>query len=337
MNEQKSIFKINHVSKVFQTNTQKLQAVNDISLDIKQGEIIGIIGMSGAGKSTLVRMLNRLEEATEGEIIFDGKNLGSLSKRDLRVARRSIAMIFQNYNLLMQKTVLSNVMLPMKIARIPYKVRKERAIHMLKVVGLESKAYTWPAQLSGGQKQRIAIARALAMNPKVLLCDEATSALDPKITEEILSLLKSINQKLNLTIILITHEMSVVETICDRVAIISEGKLAEVGEVKDVFTSPKTEVARQLILPVEKELTLFDTTDRRCIRIVLDGRAASEPLIANLVERTGEKVSILCADTKSVGGIGFGQMVVELPKNQDSINRILSYFKEKGVSYQEIQ
>lgn len=337
MSEQTTIFRLNHVSKVFQTKNSEVRAVDDVSLDIRQGEIFGIIGMSGAGKSTLVRMLNRLEDATDGEVIFDGKNLGNLSNKELRAVRRSMAMIFQSFNLLMQKTVLANVMLPMKIAHIPHKEQKERALQMLKVVGLENKASAWPAQLSGGQRQRVAIARALAMNPKVLLCDEATSALDPRITEEILALLKDINPKLNLTIVIITHEMSVVEKICDRVAIISDGKLAEVGEVKEVFTSPKTEAARHLILPVEKELNPFDMTDRRCIRIVFDGRAASEPLIANFVEDTGEKVNILCADTKSVGGVGFGQMIVELPKDEEAANRVIHYIKEKGVNFHEIE
>ena len=337
MSEQTTIFQLKHVSKVFQTKNAVVRAVDDVSLDIRRGEIFGIIGMSGAGKSTLVRTLNRLEDVTDGEVIFDGQVLGRLSNRELRDVRRSMAMIFQSFNLLMQKTVLANVMLPMKIAHVPHKEQKERAMQMLKVVGLENKANAWPAQLSGGQKQRVAIARALAMNPKVLLCDEATSALDPKITEEILTLLKDINQKLNLTIVIITHEMSVVEKICDRVAIISDGKLAEEGEVKEIFTSPKTEAARRLILPAEKELNPFDMTDKRCIRIVFDGREASEPLIANLVEDTGEKVNILCADTKSVGGVGFGQMIIELPEGEEAANRVICYIEKKGVNFHEIQ
>lgn len=337
MDDQTAIFQLNHVSKIFRTNDSEVRAVDDISIDIRRGEIFGIIGMSGAGKSTLVRTLNRLEEVTYGEIVFDGHILGNLSNKELRTVRRSMAMIFQSFNLLMQKNVLSNVMLPMKIAHMSHRVQRERALQMLKVVGLEGKANAWPAQLSGGQRQRVAIARALAMNPKVLLCDEATSALDPKITEEILALLKGINRKLNLTIVIITHEMSVVEKICDRVAIISDGKLAEAGEVKEIFTSPKTEAARRLILPAEKELNSFDMTDRRCIRIVFDGRAASEPLIANLVEDTGEKVNILCADTKSVGGVGFGQMIVELPKDEDAANRVIRYIEEKGVKFHEVE
>lgn len=337
MGNQTALFQLRNVSKVFQSKDLEVRAVDDISLDIFAGEIFGIIGMSGAGKSTLVRTLNRLEDVTSGQIIFDGQVLGGLSSKELRSARRSMAMIFQNFNLLMQKTVLDNVMLPMKIAHVPRKEQKERALQMLKVVGLENKAPAWPAQLSGGQRQRVAIARALAMNPKVLLCDEATSALDPKITEEILSLLKDINKKMNLTIVIITHEMSVVEKICDRVAIISEGRLEEMGPVKEIFTSPKTDAAKHLILPVEKELNPFDMTDRRCIRIVFDGREASEPLIANLVEATGEKVNILCANTKSVGGVGFGQMIVELPKENDAAEHVLKYIRKKGVNFHEVQ
>jgi D-methionine transport system ATP-binding protein len=337
MSEQTALFQLKNVSKIFRTKDSEVRAVDDISLDIYSGEIFGIIGMSGAGKSTLVRTLNRLEDVTSGQVIFDGQVLGELSNKELRQVRRSMAMIFQGFNLLMQKTVIDNVMLPLKIAHVPRSEQKKRALDMLKVVGLENKAKAWPAQLSGGQRQRVAIARALAMNPKVLLCDEATSALDPKITDEILSLLKDINQKLGLTIVIITHEMSVVERICDRVAIISEGRLAEIGSVKEIFTSPKTEAARHLILPKEKELNPFDITDRRCIRIVFDGRKASEPLIADLVEATGEKVNILCADTKSVGGVGFGQMIVELPESDEASERVLRYIREKGVTFQEVK
>ncbi len=334
--EQAPIFRLSHVTKVFQTKDSVVRAVDDISLEIRRGEIFGIIGMSGAGKSTLVRTLNRLEDVTEGEVVFDGQPLAGLSGKELRAARRSMAMIFQNFNLLMQKTVLDNVMLPMKISHVPKKEQKPRAMQMLGVVGLEEKALAWPAQLSGGQRQRVAIARALAMDPKVLLCDEVTSALDPQITEGILSLLKDLNQKLGLTVVMITHEMSVVEKICDRVAIISDGKLAEVGDVKEIFKAPKTEAARRLIMPAERDLDSFDMTGKRCIRIVFDGRAASEPLIANLVRDTGETVNILSADTKSVGGVGFGQMIVELPEDGASASRVTDYFKAKGVNFHEV-
>lgn len=336
MAESREIFRLEHVSKVFRDKYSEVRAVDDVSLNITRGEIFGIIGMSGAGKSTLVRTLNRLEEVTEGTITFDGAVLGDLSMKELRKVRQSMAMIFQSFNLLMQKNVLTNVMLPMKIAKVERKERRRRALEMLEIVGLADKAKAYPAQLSGGQRQRVAIARALSMNPKVLLCDEATSALDPKITEEILTLLKEINEKMQLTIVIITHEMSVVERICDRVAIIDHGKLAEIGPVQEIFTQPKTEVAKQLVLSGSQEDNPFDMTDKRCFRIVFDGRAANEPLIANLVEATGEKVNILSANTKSVGGVGFGQMIVELPKDPQAAEKVLQYLVNAGVCITEI-
>ncbi len=338
MGEETEIFRLEHISKVFRDKNAEVTAIDDVSLSIRKGEVFGIIGMSGAGKSTLVRTLNRLEKVTEGTVFFDGENLGELSEKKLRKVRQSMAMIFQNFNLLMQKNVLANVMLPMKIAKVERKERRERAMEMLRIVGLESRAKAYPAQLSGGQRQRVAIARALSMNPKVLLCDEATSALDPKITEEILTLLKEINQKMGLTIVIITHEMSVVEKICDRVAIIDSGKLAEAGPVQEIFTNPKTEAAKHLVLPSKQELSNpFHMTDKKCVRIAFDGLTANEPIIANLVQDTGEKVNILCADTRSVGGVAFGQMIVELPKNPEAAQRVLEYFKQAGVVTAEVE
>lgn len=336
MAERTEIYRLENVEKTFYTKNGKVKAVDGISLSIDEGEIFGIIGMSGAGKSTLVRTLNRLEKVTEGNVYFCGKDLNSLTQKELRQVRQSIGMIFQNFNLLMQKNVLSNVMLPMKIAGIGKKERKEKALEMLRLVGLEDKALVYPAQLSGGQKQRVAIARALSLNPKVLLCDEATSALDPKITEEILTLLKEINQKLKITIIIITHEMQVVEKICQRVAIIHNGKVAEIGEVEKIFTNPQTEVAKQLVFPSTQQLQFSHKTDRRCVRVVFDGHASTEPIIANLVLDTGQKVSILCANTKSVNGIGFGQMIMELPQDNEGAEIVLKYFKTKGVFATEL-
>ena len=337
MSKQDELYRLEHVTKIFTTNEKELKAVDDISLSIYKGEIFGIIGMSGAGKSTLVRTLNRLEEITEGAIYFENRKLQSLSNRELREVRQSIGMIFQNFNLLMQKTVLENVISPLKIKGISKKERIEKAEKMLEIVGLPDKKKEYPANLSGGQRQRVAIARALAMDPKVLLCDEATSALDPKITDEILTLLKEINQTLGLTVILITHEMSVVEQICDRVAIVDQGKLAELGDVKEIFANPNSEAAKKLVLPGKEEMNSFEIRDRRCFRIVFDGRAAEEPLIANLVEATGEKVNILCANTKTVNGVGFGQMIVELPKEEAAVNKVLDFFKAQGVNIKEVR
>lgn len=335
--EDNYIFRLENVSKVFTGKSGNVKALNDINLNIRKGEIFGIIGMSGAGKSTLVRTLNRLEEVSSGRVVFEGRSLGELDQKELRNVRRQIAMIFQHFNLLSQKTVIQNVMMPMKIAKYDKKLQRSRAEQMLKIVGLEDKADAWPDQLSGGQKQRVAIARALTTRPKVLLCDEATSALDPKITEDILELLKSINKNMGLTVIVITHEMSVVEKICDRVAIIDRGELAETGQVRRIFTAPESEAAKRLVFPVNQTVNPFDSGGRRCVRIAFDGRSANEPVIANLTEVTGEKVNILCANTRSVGGVGFGQMIVSLPETAAGQKKVLDYFKSIGLSVSEVR
>lgn len=336
MAERTVVYELKNVSKVFRNEGKDFKALDDINLEIYEGEIFGIIGMSGAGKSTLVRTLNRLEEVTEGSVSFFGTDIGSLKASDLRKIRRSISMIFQSFNLLNQKTVLENVMLPLKIARVGRKERKLKALEMLRVVGLEDKAGSYPAQLSGGQRQRVAIARALTVDPKVLLCDEATSALDPKITEEILTLLQEINKTRNLTVIIITHEMSVVEKICDRVAIIDHGNVAEVGDVKEIFTAPKSDAAKSLVFPQSvdqiQDNIVGSRPDSTLIRVVFDGHSANEPLIAGLAVETGQKVNILSANTKSVGGIGYGQMVLELPEKKEDQDTVLDYFISKGLS-----
>lgn len=331
------IYELRGISKVFEGNAGNTVAVDDVNLDIYKGEIFGIIGMSGAGKSTLVRTLNRLEDVTYGDVIFDGRNLGSLNKKELNQTRKEISMIFQGFNLLLQKTVLENVVLPLKLDKVSKKEREARGLEMLKVVGLEDKAKEFPARLSGGQRQRVAIARALVRHPKVLLCDEATSALDPKITEEILSLLKDINEKLGLTIVIITHEMSVIEKICDRVAIIDNGKVAEIGDVGEIFARPRSEAAKTLLLPGLTGDNPFSMSTKRCYRIVFDGRSATEPVIANLVKATGESVNILSANTRSVGGIGYGQMIVEFPEDAWAHQVVEAYFKKIGIEPMEVK
>ncbi len=329
-----NVFELTNVYKTYRNDGKEFTALKDVSLEVREGEIFGIIGMSGAGKSTLVRTLNRLEEVTEGTVKFYDKDLASLKARELREVRHSISMIFQGFNLVNQRTVLSNVEQPLKIAGVSRKERKEKARQMLEIVGLLEKQDVYPARLSGGQKQRVAIARALAADPKVLLCDEATSALDPKITGEILDLLKKINQERKLTIVIITHEMSVVEKICDRVAIIDDGNLAEVGDVTDVFSNPKSKAAKKLVFPSNP----FDPSDenRQIVRIVFDGTQSNVPFIANLVEQTGLKVNILSANTRSVGGIGYGQMIVELPELAIDRLRVIDFFKEGGLSVSEV-
>ncbi len=329
------VFKLDRLSKVYKNGGNEFPALEDVSLSVEEGEIFGIIGMSGAGKSTLVRTLNRLEEATGGSVSFYGQDLAGLDQKELRKIRRSIAMIFQGFNLLKQRNVLENVMQPLRIAGVPKRQRIEKAREMLKVVGLDGKEKEYPSRLSGGQQQRVAIARALAADPKVLLCDEATSALDPSMTAEILQLLKKINEERKLTIVIITHEMAVVEKICDRVAIIDKGRLAELGEVKEIFRRPKSEAARKLVFPSNP----YDPSNKhsRIIRIVFDGLEASKPFIADLVEKTGLKVNILSANTKSVGGIGYGQMVLELPDGKDDQERIIDFFRTGGLSVQEVE
>ena len=330
-----TVFELENVSKIYQNDGKSFHALKDVSLSIEEGEIFGVIGMSGAGKSTLVRTLNRLEEVSAGTVSFYGQDLAGLKPAEIRKARRQIAMIFQSFNLLQQRSVLDNVMQPLRIAGVPRQERRKKALEMLQVVGLEEKKDEYPSRLSGGQQQRVAIARALAADPKVLLCDEATSALDPQITGEILELLSEINRTRKLTIVIITHEMSVVERICDRVAIIDDGNLAEVGEVKEVFRSPKSESAKRLVFPSNP----FDPSgeNSRVIRIVFDGQSAYEPFISNLVEETGKKVNILSANTKSVGGIGYGQMIVELPADKKDQEIIWNYFEKNGLTLSEVR
>ncbi|MCR5178225.1 MAG: ATP-binding cassette domain-containing protein [Lachnospiraceae bacterium] len=242
-----AFIEIDHLEKTFTSKSGDTEALKDISFSIDKGEIFGVIGLSGAGKSTLVRCINLLEKPSGGRVIIDGKDMLALSERELKIVRRDIGMIFQHFNLLMQRTVLDNVCFPMEIAGVKKKEARVKALTYLEQVGLAEKAAAYPAQLSGGQKQRVAIARVLASKPRILLCDEATSALDPQTTQSILQLLKQINEKYSITMVVITHEMRVVEQICDRVAVLEYGKIVESGRTKDVFESPKTEAARRLI------------------------------------------------------------------------------------------
>lgn len=329
-----NVFELTNVYKTYKNDGKEFTALKDVSLKVHEGEIFGIIGMSGAGKSTLVRTLNRLEEVSSGTVSFYGKDLASLKARELREIRHDISMIFQGFNLVNQRTVIQNVEQSLRIIGTPRAERREKAKQMLELVSLSDKANEYPARLSGGQKQRVAIARALAVDPKVLLCDEATSALDPKITGEILDLLKEINRERKLTIVIITHEMSVVEKICDRVAIIDDGNLAEIGDVKEVFSNPKSFAARKLVFPSNP----FDPSGegRKLVRIVFDGTQSDVPFIANLVEETGLKVNILSANTRSVGGIGYGQMILELPDLAEERQTIIDFFRKGGLSVSEV-
>ena len=325
------MIEIKNLKKVFETANGPIVALNDINLTINDGEIYGIIGLSGAGKSTLVRCINLLERPTEGDVVLDGKSLTALSKKELLITRRSIGMIFQGFNLLAQRNVLQNICYPLEIAGVNAREAKERARELLRVVGLSDREKSYPSQLSGGQKQRVAIARALATKPKYLLCDEATSALDPNTTSSILQLLKEINRTMGVTIIVITHEMKVIDTICDRVAVIDKSRIAEEGFVSDIFTNPKSEIARSLIIPQAKSAEKIQGKNK--LRIVFNGESSDKPVISNLVIECQVPVNILFADTKDIDGRAYGQILIGLPDNDRQVERVLNYLNENSITY----
>ena len=330
------MIELRHISKIFPTADGEFEALTDINLTIQDGDIFGIVGMSGAGKSTLVRCINLLERPTSGEVLVDGEDLMTLSPAQLRQKRRSISMIFQQFNLLMQRTCLKNICFPMEIAGVPAAEAKKRAMEYLDIVGLPDKANAYPAQLSGGQKQRVAIARALASDPKVLLCDEATSALDPKTTRDILHLIKDINQRLGITVVVITHEMGVVEAICTHVAVLEHGVLQETGTVEEIFSNPRTEAGRRLVYP--DGVVIDQLPAANVIRIAFNGGSSYEPLIASLAIDCGVKANILGADTRNVNGKAFGTMLLGLPNDRAQIDRAMNYIKSQpNVTVEEVR
>ena len=334
------MIEIKHLSKTFQMKDGAVQALRDINLTIPDGMIYGIIGMSGAGKSTLVRCINLLERPTEGTVTIDGTEMQSLTPAQLRRRRQQIAMIFQQFNLLMQRTCLANVCFPMELAGVKKADAVKRAEELLQTVGLPDKAAAYPAQLSGGQRQRVAIARALATDPKVLLCDEATSALDPDTTRSILGLIRQINQKLGITVVVITHQMSVVEAICDRVAILDGGSVVEEGTVQEIFAKPRTAAARRLVAPgggrASRELASF-APDDHVIRLTFNGSSTTKPLVASLAAETGILVSVLSADTRDLNDRCFGSMLLRLPRDVDEARRAVDYIRvQPGVTVEEV-
>jgi D-methionine transport system ATP-binding protein len=316
--ETQAIIEIKNLKKVFKVKDGQVNALDDINLKIGQGEIYGIIGMSGAGKSTLVRCINLLEKPTSGQVFIDKKDISAIEEKELRTVRYSLGMIFQQFNLLSQRTAEQNILFPLEIAGVDKETAKKRTAELLSLVGLADKAKAYPSQLSGGQKQRIAIARALANNPKILLCDEATSALDPSTTKAILKLLKEINEKLGITIVIITHEMSVVEEICTHVAIIDKSHIAEEGTVEEVFRNPQTEIARKMILP-ERDDVQTDMAEQ-AYRLVFDEHSSSEAVIAKMVVETKCLVNILHAELQNIEGVSYGQMVVQFGDDNDPFN-----------------
>ena len=329
-----AMIQIRDVTKTFIGRDNQVEALKGISLDIEKGNICGIIGMSGAGKSTLVRCLNFLEKPTSGTVLIEGQDLQAMNDAQLRRARTEIAMIFQHFNLLMQRNVQDNVCFPLEIVGMKRREARKRARELLKIVGLSDKAEAYPAQLSGGQKQRVAIARALANNPKILLCDEATSALDPTTTKSILALLKQINEQYGITIVIITHEMAVVQEICNQVAIIDEGNLVESGSVEEVFSRPQTRAAQKLVFQGARSRK--EMRGRRCIRIVFTEHSSFEPVIGNMVLACGEPVNILLADTKDIGGIAHGQMILQLPEDQVTAEKMIRYLKDRNLTVEEL-
>ena len=330
-----AIIQIQDVSKKFQTKDGEIDALKHVTLDIEAGDIYGIIGMSGAGKSTLVRCINHIEVPTEGTVIVQDKDLSKLSEKELRKQREHIGMIFQHFNLLMQKSVLENVCFPLFIQEKSKAEAKKKAYELLDIVGLKDRAKAYPSQLSGGQKQRVAIARALANTPKILLCDEATSALDPTTTKEILKLLQDINKQYGITIVIITHEMAVVQEICSHVAIIDAGELAEHGTVEEVFSRPQSAAARKLVFMVDPKAK--EMSGKRCIRIVFTENSSFEPVIANMVLECKAPVNILLADTKDIGGIAHGQMILQLPEDEMAANKMVHYLQERKLEVEELR
>ena len=320
------MIELQHVSKTFETAGGRVDALKDVSLTIASGDIYGIIGMSGAGKSTLVRCINMLERPTSGKVIVNGQQLDAMTPAQLRAARREITMIFQRFNLLMQRTCLQNICFPMELAGVSRKEAQSRAQELLELVGLPDKAQAYPAQLSGGQQQRIAIARALATNPKVLLCDEATSALDPKTTRQILELIRDINRQLGITVVVITHQMSVVKEICTHVAILDDGEVVEDGLVSAVFSAPKSQAARHLVFPGGADAAVSDPSQERRIRLIFrSAQTTAIPMVARLAAEESIYANVISASTQKLSEEVYGSMLLGIPNSQ--FDRAWQFFR----------
>ncbi len=329
--QKNQIAEFKNVCKTFHSKEGEVQALLDINLQLYQGEILAVIGSSGAGKSTLLRMLNGLEKADAGTVVWQKRELQDLSTRELNATRRKMGMIFQHFNLLDQRNVLDNVSLPLEIHGLARSKARKKAAELLELVGLKDKIKAYPAQLSGGQKQRVAIARALSTDPELLLCDEATSALDPATTHAILELLKKINRELGITLFVVTHEMHVVEHICDRVAVMDRGRIVELRSVRDLFKNPQSAAARKLIYP-QGEL-LNRSYDGARLRLIFDGLSAEEPLISKIILEAKVPVNILYADSKNIEDKTYGQMLLALPNDESAAERILALLQREGLTY----
>lgn len=338
------MIEIRHLTKIYTDGQREIRALDDVSLKVESGEIFGIIGLSGAGKSTLVRCINMLERPQEGTVLVNGIDMTALGDRELRAARQRIGMIFQHFNLLSSRTVFGNVAFPLEITGVPKGEIKERVLELLHLVGLEDKASSYPAQLSGGQKQRVGIARALANRPQVLLCDEATSALDPETTTAVLDLLQDINRKMGLTILLITHEMPVIQQICDRVAVIENGRIVEHGPVLEVFTAPKTEQARRLVrgvieIDIPKDLLErhANNGDSILLKISFIGASAGKPIMADLMQRYPVVVNILFGRIDHIKDTPFGTLVVELSGRSAALDEATEYLARQDLQVEVLR
>lgn len=335
------MIELRSITKQFQQKTKSITALSEVSLTVPQGKIFGVIGASGAGKSTLIRCVNLLERPDSGEVIVDGQNLMALKPKELAKARRHIGMIFQHFNLLSSRTVFENVAFPLELDNVPKATIQQRVNELLALVGLEAKQQDYPNSLSGGQKQRVAIARTLASNPKVLLCDEATSALDPATTKSILALLKDINKRLNITILLITHEMDVVKDICDEVGVISEGKLIEQGEVSEIFSHPKTDLAKTFIastlnieIPADYKarLTSSPSADKRpLLKLEFTGQSVDDPVLSEVAQLFQVNSNVISARVDYAGGVKFGVMLVEVFGTAENNLRAIEFYQNKHI------
>ena len=333
------MIKIKNVSRTFHMADNDVEALKNVTINIEKGDIFGIIGTSGAGKSTLVRCINMLERPDEGAVEIEGVDIVKLSPAKLREVRRSIAMIFQGFNLLMQRNCLKNVCFPMELAGVKKAEAEAKALELLDIVCLKDKASAYPCELSGGQQQRVAIARALATNPKILLCDEATSALDPNTTNSILELIRDINKKLGITVVIITHQMSVVESICKHVAILDHGVVAEQGEVTEVFTSPKSAAARSLVFPEGDPGSLIAAGEcDRFIRVVFNGaHTTGKPVIAGMALNKGIEANISYASTKSIDGKVYGSMLLGIDGDDSTVATAIEYLtKNEDIIAEEV-
>lgn len=330
------------VKKTYISKGQRVEALKGINLTVEKGDIFGVVGYSGAGKSTLIRLVNLLEKPSEGKVVVGGKELTSLKPKELRLEKKNIGMIFQHFNLLNSKTVFDNVAMPLVLSGTPSQKIKERVEELLEFVGLGDKAKNYPDQLSGGQKQRIGIARALATNPSILLCDEATSALDPQTTSAVLQLLKEINQKYNITILLITHEMSVIREICNKVAVMEGGRVVEQGSVLDVFSKPKTEIARNFVRTVihdeipQSFLKNNENANPIVWKINFVGASSGLPLLSTIAKKFDVHLNVLSANISEVQETPFGNLIIEVTGDNQEIKKAFQFIQEENILVQEV-